>query len=97
MFYKTVIRDQVHDDIQELADYVFRMSFSKDISRKIYDNLYKRIFSLNFMPHRFEIYVWEYRRIVVDGSYKILYRVDEEKKKVIIVRVVRTEMEKIDT
>jgi len=57
MFYEIVIRDQVHDDIIELTDYIYRFSFNKNISKKVYDNLYKSIFSLDFMPNRFEKYL----------------------------------------
>lgn len=96
MLYKIEIPQIVHKDIGELSEYVFRISLSQNISRKIYDNLYSKIFALNFMPNRYEVHVWEYRRIIVDGNYKILYRVDEEKKKVIIIRVIRTEMENIE-
>lgn len=95
MFYKIEIPNLVHRDIEELSDYIFRFSFDINISKKVYDNLYKSIFSLDFMPNRFEKYIWEYRRIIVNWSYKILYRVDEENKKVIIIRVIRTEQENI--
>lgn len=92
MFYKIVIRDVVHEDIYELSEYVFRFSFSREISKKIYDDLYANIFSLDFMPNRYQVYFWDYRRIIVNGSYKIIYKVDEESKKVIIIRVFRTEI-----
>lgn len=92
MFYKIVIRDVVHEDIYELSEYVFRFSFSREISKKIYDDLYANIFSLDFMPNRYQVYFWEYRRIIVNWSYKIIYKVDEENKKVIIIRVFRTEI-----
>lgn len=93
MFYNVVIRDAVHDDINDLSDYIFRFSFSREIAKKIYDDLYSNIFSLNFMPNRYEIYFWEYRRIIVKWSYKIIYKVDEKNKKVIIIRVFRVELE----
>ncbi len=91
MFYKIEIPNIVHKDIFELIDYVFRFSFSSEITKKIYDNLYGAIFSLDFMPNRYEIYFGEYRRIIVKWSYKIIYKVDEENKKVIIIRVFRVE------
>lgn len=91
MFYRIVIRDEVHDDIFELSDYIYRMSYDSFVSKKIYDDLYKAIFSLDFLPNRHEKYIWEYRRIIVNGSYRVFYRVDEENKKVIIIRVIRAE------
>lgn len=92
MFYKIEIPNIVHEDIYELSEYVFRFSFSREISKKIYDDLYANIFSLDFMPNRYQVYFWEYRRIIVNWSYKIIYKVDEESKKVIIIRVFRTEI-----
>ena len=91
MFYKIEIPWLVHKDIFDLSDYVFRISFSIEIAKKIYDDLYACIFSLDFMPNRYEIYFWEYRRIILKWSYKIIYRVDEENKKVIIIRIMRVE------
>jgi len=95
MFYRVVIRDEVHKDIQELSDYIFRFSFSQSIAKKVYDELYKVILSLNFMPEMYQKYLWEYRRVIVKGSYKIIYKIVESEKKVIIIRVVRTEMTNI--
>lgn len=91
MLYRVVIRDVVHDDINDLSEYIYRFSFSKEIAKKVYDDLYSAIFSLNFLPNRFEKSIWEYRRMIVNGNYKIVYKVDEEGKKVIIIRVFRTE------
>ncbi|MCH2188410.1 type II toxin-antitoxin system RelE/ParE family toxin [Candidatus Gracilibacteria bacterium] len=83
-------------DIDELTDYIYRFSFDKNISQKIYDDLYKKILSLNFLPNRYEKYLGDYRRIIVNGNYKIFYKIDEENKKVIIVRVIRTEQNDFD-
>lgn len=91
MLYKVVIRKKVYSDIDELVEYIYRFSFSKQISNKIYDELYKKIFSLNFMPEMYQEYLGEYRRIIVKWSYKIIYKIEEENKKVIIIRVIRTE------
>ena len=84
----------VEDNINELVDYIYRFSFSIEITKNIYNELYKAIFSLNFLPNRYEKHIWEYRRIIVKWSYKIFYKVDENNKKVIIIRVIRTEQEK---
>lgn len=91
MFYKIEIPNIVKNDIYNLSDYIYRFSFSKQIANKVYNDLYSAIFSLNFLPNRFEKSIWEYRRIIVDWNYKIFYRVDEENKKVIIIRVFRSE------
>ncbi len=89
--YKVVIRNQVHDDIYEFADYIFRFSFSESISKNISDVIYEKINWLNFMPHMYQKVLWEYRVALVKKTYRIFYRVEEENKKVIIVRVIRTD------
>lgn len=91
MIYNIEIPDNVRDDIDKLTDYIYKKSFSKTISKKIYDELYRVIFSLNFMPEMYQKYLWEYRRVIVKWSYKIIYKIDEKNKKVIVVRVIRAE------
>ena len=91
MIYNVEIPETIIIDINNLTEYIFKTSFSKVIAKKIYDELYKKIFSLNFMPEMYQKYLWEYRRVIVNWSYKIIYKIDEENKKVIIIRVVRTE------
>jgi len=97
MIYNVVIRDAVHDDIRELTDYIYRFSYDITISQKIYDDLYKAIFSLNFLPNRYEKYIWEYRRVIVQWSYKVIYKIEEQDKKVIIIRVLRSEQVNLNT
>jgi hypothetical protein len=57
MFYKIEIPNIVKNDIFELSDYIYRMSFDSFVSKKIYDDLYKAIFSLDFLPNRHEKYI----------------------------------------
>jgi len=91
MFYKVEIPDFVKQDIDKLTNYIYNASFSKIIAKKIYNELYRVIFSLNFMPEMYQKYLWEYRRVIVKWSYKIIYKIDKKNKKVIIVRVIRAE------
>jgi plasmid stabilization system protein ParE len=48
------------------------------------------------MPEMYQRYLGEYRRVIVDWKYKIIYKIDEEKKKVIIIRIVRSERVNFD-
>jgi len=91
MFYEVEISDLVYLDIKELTDYLYSVSYSKTLSDKLADELFRVIFSLNFMPQMYQEYLWEYRRVIVKWSYKIIYKIDEENKKVIVVRVIRAE------
>lgn len=91
MLYKIEISDLVYNDIKNLTDYLYFVSYSKILSDKLADELFRVIFSLNFMPQMYQKYLWEYRRVIVKWSYKIIYKIDEKNKKVIIIRVIRTE------
>ena len=89
--YYIDISPDVDEDIFELTDYIFRFSFSKEIAQKIYNEIYSKIYSLNFMPHMYQKVLWEYRVALVKKTYRIFYKIEEENKKVIIVRVIRTD------
>lgn len=91
MFYQIDIPNIVHNDISEFWEYIYRVSFSKEASKKVINDLYKAIFSLEFLPNRFQKYFWDYRRLIVWNSYKIIYRIDEENKNVVIIRIFRSE------
>lgn len=91
-YYQVKIRTAVHNDIESFSDYIFRHSFSREIANKISTKIYQTIFSLAFMPYRFEEYIEWYRRVILDWKYKIIYRVEEKNKKVIIIRIFRTEL-----
>jgi len=96
MIYKIEISDLVYSDIKELTDYVYNNSYSRVLSDKLADDLFKAIFSLNFMPEMYQKYIWEYRRLIVKWSFKIIYKIDKENKKVIIMRVIRAERRKFE-
>lgn len=89
--YYIDISPDVDEDIFELTDYIFRFSFSKEIAKKIYNDIYNKIYSLNFMPYMYQKVLWEYRVALVKKTYRIFYRIDEKNKKVIIVRIIRTD------
>lgn len=89
--YYVDISPDVDDDIVELTDYIYRMSFSKSTAARIYNELYSKIYSLNFLPQMYQKVLWDYRVALVKKTYRIFYRIEEEDKKVIVVRVIRTD------
>ncbi len=90
MNYKIIIRKAVFIDIDEITKYSFRFTFDKDISQNIQNKLFWAIYSLEFLPERFEEYNENYRRMIVDWKYKIIYRIEEKTKKVFIIRILKT-------
>lgn len=93
MIYQIEIPNKVHNDIFELTDYIFKFSFDAVISKSISDMIYYAITSLRFMPYRFQQVLGDYRVVVVKGSYRVFYKIDETNKKVIITRVLRSEQD----
>ena len=89
-YYIDVIPD-AHEDILNLTEYIYRMSFDVSISEKIKNLIYEKIYTLNFMPWKFQKILWDYRVAMVWKKYKIFYRIDEKKKIVVVVRVLRSE------
>jgi len=85
--YKIEIKDNVHEFIWELGEYIFKNSFSFEISKNIIDNIYKDIFSLKVFPNRFPEFNNNYRVLTIDKKYRVFYIVDEENMKVIISRI----------
>ena len=57
MFYDIEIPRIVEDDIFDLTDYIYRFTFDKNVAKEIYDELYKNIFTLDFLPNRYEKYL----------------------------------------
>jgi len=85
--YKIEIKDNVHEFIWELGEYIFKNSFSFEISNNIIDNIYKDIFSLKVFPNRFPEFNNNYRVLTINKKYRVFYIVDEENMKVIISRI----------
>lgn len=54
MIYKIAIREEVHDDIFELADYILRFSFDPSIAQNISNMVYEKISSLSFFPQKYQ-------------------------------------------
>lgn len=84
--YNVNILDDAFEDIVNISNYIFEVSFDNNISSKIYDLIFASCYSLNFLPYRFEI-IFDDIRILNIKSYRIFYTVDEKSKKVVIYRV----------
>jgi hypothetical protein len=63
MSYKVHILETAENDIINIYNFVLNNSKSKNISNKIFYELYSRIKSLNFMPEIYQVYILDYRTI----------------------------------
>ncbi len=85
--YKLEIKEEVHKYIYEIWEYIFRFSFSFSISNKVVKDIYKNIFSLKIFPERFPKFNETYRVFTINKKYRVFYRIDEEKNKVVVSRI----------
>jgi len=85
--YKIDIKNNVHEFIWELWEYIFRNTFNFTSSKKIVDEIYKEIFSLKIFPNRYTKFNNKYRVLTINKKYRVFYFVDEENMNVIISRI----------
>jgi len=86
MIYNIEIKEWVRNKINNLSDYIYRFSFSKESAKKIYDEIFKDIISLKIFPKRYPKFNEKYRVLTIDKKYRIFFIVDDNKKSVIISR-----------
>ncbi len=74
-------------DLKNIKEYIFRMSFSLENSNKIYNEIMANIFALKIFPLMYPIFKWWIRVMTVRKKYRIFYEVNENKKEVIILYI----------
>jgi len=86
MYYKIIKTSKYELDILNLIDYLEFHFVSKKIINNLFSEILWTINSLDFMPERYvEIYK-DYRRTLVK-NYSIFYKINENKKEVVIYRI----------
>ncbi len=84
--YSIEIEDNVYEDIANIANYLYKQTFSRELASKIYDLLFASIYSLQVFPYRFQIEYKNYHVINIK-SYKIFYKIEKDFNLVKIYRV----------
>ena len=84
--YKIKLNSEFKSDLNDLSEYLFRMSFSKEISQNISDEIIKKLLNLMIFPSMYQTTYRDFKTIQIK-SYKIFYKIDEIKKEVIIYRI----------
>jgi hypothetical protein len=87
MIYEIEIKNLVREKINEISDYIYRFSFSKDIAKNTYNEIYKEIFTLKIFPNRYPCFNSKYRVLTINNNYRVFYKVNETKKVVIVSRI----------
>ena len=84
--YKVKLNDEFKSDLNDISEYIFRISFSKEITQKISDEITKKLLNLIIFPNMYQNTYKDFKTIQIK-SYKVFYKVDETKKEVIVYRV----------
>ena len=87
--YEVIFTKQAHKEIKEIYRYISKALFAENSAWKLMRALNSKISNIRIFPkmyRKIEIQNKEYRRLVV-RSYIIIYRVNEEKKKIYIVHI----------
>ena len=82
--YKIIIPEYVLKDIYKIKDYIFKVSFSIEISNKIYNEIMAHILNLKIMPKMYPVFKEDLRVMTVRKKYRVFYKIFEEKREVII-------------
>ena len=90
--YKVTLFNRAYRDLDGIYDYIANTLIEPDIALNIVDEIETSLLSLDTMPHRcperkIGIYANQgYRQLFV-GNYTALFRIDEERKLVMVVTV----------
>ena len=95
MYYKIKLSEYIESDISEIVNNLYFLSKSKKISTTYFNLLYAWIYSLKFLPERYQKYIWKYRSLNIK-KYKIFYEVNNSTKEVYIYRVLSQKQDYIN-
>jgi len=86
--YSVKITKSALKDLELVYLYILETSSSKEIAKKVKRNIVNEIFSLKLFPKRnaFVDGLGNVRRLLI-YSYAVLYIIDEEKREVVILRM----------
>lgn len=90
--YQIMITPKAREDLIDIGDYISYILLEPETAEKMIKGLRRSISQLQYFPRKFPIiqdYILKYRNIYYMSykNYFIFYQIDDEKKKVIILRV----------
>ena len=88
--YQVEILEHAFDDLEKISKYIFEESFSRELSRKVHDEIIASIMTLKIFPLAFPIVEWKYRVMIVKKKYNIIYKIDEAKRFVEVGYILRS-------
>ena len=90
--YEIMITPTAKDDLIDIGDYISFILLEPETSEKFIKGLRRSISQLQYFPNKFPIiqdYILKYRKIhyMPYKNYYVFYQVDDEKKRVVLLRV----------
>lgn len=93
MNYDVLVADEAIEDIGTFVSYIHRKLYNPDAAEKIYHNLKREIDQVGNFPMKFSDSGIGYRGYVIHKkvykTYLIFYTIDDEKRKVYVLRVLK--------
>ena len=87
--YDVIIMPKALEDLENILDKIAELTYFVGSVKKWSDKILGLILSLDYMPERFPAFWFDSRyRLARVGKYAVLYRVDKEKMRVLVVRIV---------
>ncbi len=86
MEYKIIFWDDINNDLDNISDYIERMTFSINKAEQIVWKIIGSMWILSIFPYMYQVFYKDYRSINIENK-RIIYYIDEEKKIVIIYRI----------
>lgn len=84
--YNIIYRDKADEDLFEYIDYIERMTFSKEKAEKLSSEIIAEILKLSLFPYLYQKIFKDFRSFSINNR-RILYKVYEKKKIVVIYRI----------
>lgn len=91
--YELILTDRAKHDLEDIYEYIAKSLMAEKAAEKLINKFEKNILRLETMPEscsiieEFEERKIQYRKLIIN-NYVAIYRIDEENKKVYIIRIV---------
>ena len=91
--YKVVLTAKARDEIEEIYNYISKSLMAEKAANNLMSKIHNNILMLEEMPkscsviEQYKDRKYEYRKLIIN-NYVAIYRIDEEKKVVYIIRIV---------
>lgn len=84
--YKIKVNEEAISDLNWIYDYLYEKTFNLENSKSFVHEIFKKYLYLQMFPNMYQDTYKDFKTIQIK-SYKVFYKVDENKKEVIVYRI----------